>query len=162
MISADWSGVMRDMTVPNYMTPASALASEPVQVTGTPELKMQDKKDNEGKTVKDKDGKPVKVRKTSDSFPGLLAYGIRVEVIRGYKVKTLVDGRSASVPVLDELSLTVWVKEAPSVTVGQYIRLSNVMVGSFVPEQERGKKNPSTMQYIYATGVQVVEEQKND
>ena len=153
---------MPGMIVPNYMIPASALASEPVQVTGAPELKMQDAKDNEGKTVKDKNGNPVKARKTSNSFPGLLAYGIRVEVIRGYKVKTLVDGRSASVPVLDELSLTVWVKEAPSVTVGQYIRLSNVMVGSFVPEQERGKKNPSTMQYIYATGVQVVEEQKND
>lgn len=50
--------------------------------------------------------------------------------MRGRKRKTLFNGRSAEVPVLDEISVTVWAESAPSVQVGQYVRLSGVMVGA--------------------------------
>jgi ssDNA-binding replication factor A large subunit len=108
---------MTHMTVPNYLIPASVLASEPVEVTRAPEMR----------TVGEGDDKKPKV---SDYFPGRTAYGLAVEVVRGRKRKTLLNGRSAEVPVLDEISVTVWAESVPSVQVGQYVRLSGVMVGA--------------------------------
>lgn len=108
---------MSSVTVPTYMIPASVLATEPVEVTRAPEMRTV----GEGKKEKPK---------VSDYFPGRIAYSLAVEVERGRKRKILLDGRSGEVPVLDEVSVTVWAESAPSVKVGQYVRLSGVMVGA--------------------------------
>lgn len=108
---------MASIPVPAYMVPASILATEPVEVTRGPEMK----------TVGEGDQKKPK---TSDFFPGRTAYGLTVEVVRGMKRKNLMDGRTAEVPVLDEISVTVWAESAPEVAPGDYVRLSGVMVGA--------------------------------
>lgn len=119
---------MQRMTVPPYLIPASVLASEPVEVTKAPEMVLVDEKP-----------------KVNSNFPGRTAYRMAVEVVRGTKEKTLFDGRSAEVPILDEISVTVWTASAPSAQVGQYVRLAGVMVGAV---------DGST--YVQATGVTAV------
>lgn len=120
---------MSRMTVPPYLVPAGLLASEPVEVTRAPELVLVDEKP-----------------KANSNFPGCQAYRMAVEVVRGSKKKTLVDGRTVEVALLDEIPLTVWTVTAPSVQVGQYVRVSGLMVGAV---------DGST--YVQATGVQAVE-----
>ena len=104
---------MSRMTVPPYLVPAGLLASEPVEVTRAPELVLVDEKP-----------------KANSNFPGCQAYRMAVEVVRGSKKKTLVDGRTVEVALLDEIAVTVWTASAPSAQVGQYVRLSGLMVGA--------------------------------
>ena len=120
---------MASIPVPAYLVPAGILATEPVEVTRGPEMK----------TVGEGDQKKPK---TSDFFPGRTAYGLTVEVVRGMKRKTLMDGRTAEVPILDELSVTVWAESAPEVGLGEYVHLHGVMVGAV-----------DGTAYVQATGV---------
>lgn len=129
---------MPRMIVPQYLVPASVLASEPVEVTRAPKIKTEGKGDN-------------KRPKTSDYFPGCTAYRMAVEVVRGMKRKTLFNGRSAEVPVLDEVSVTVWAESEPSVQVGEYVRLAGVMVGAVTEEN-----SSDAATYVQALGVAAV------
>lgn len=108
---------MASIPVPAYMVPAGILATEPVEVTRGPEMKL----------VGDGDQKKPKV---NPNFPGRTAYGLTVEVVRGAKQKTLADGQKRTVPILDELSVTVWAESAPEVVLGEYVHLHGVMVGA--------------------------------
>lgn len=108
---------MASIAVPSYMVPAGILATEPVEVTRGPELKLVGEGDQK---------KP----KANANFPGRAAYSMAVEVIRGTKEKTLADGQKRVVPILDEISVTVWVESAPEVGPGDYVRLHGVMVGA--------------------------------
>ena len=120
---------MSRMAVPPYLVPASVLASEPVEVTRAPELVLVDEKP-----------------KVNANFPGCQAYRMAVEVVRGSKQKRLLDGSTVEVALLDEIAVTVWTATAPSVQVGQYVRLAGVMVGAV---------EGST--YVQATGVAAVQ-----
>lgn len=115
---------MASIPVPAYMVPASILAMDAVEVTRGPKMKMVGKGENK---------KP----KTNDSFPGRVAYTMAVEVIRGTKQKTLEDGQKPVVPILDEISVTVWAERAPEVAPGDYVRLQGVMVGAVTDEGDR-------------------------
>lgn len=103
--------------IPSYLVPAGILATEPVEVTRGPEMKL----------VGEGDEKKPKV---NPNFPGRTAYSMAVEVVRGTKRKTLFDGRTAEVPVLDEIAVTVWAEGAPEVEPGDYVNLRGVMVGA--------------------------------
>lgn len=126
---------MASIPVPAYMVPASILAMDAVEVTRGPKLKMEGKGENK---------KP----KVNDHFPGLFGYTMPVEVIRGMKQKTLADGKSGVVPILDEISVTVWAESAPEVAPGDYVRLHGVMVGAVTDEGDR-----DAALYVQALGV---------
>lgn len=129
---------MASIPVPAYMVPASILAMDAVEVTRGPKMKTEGKDENK---------KP----KTNDNFPGRVAYTMAVEVIRGTKQKTLEDGQKPVVPILDEISVTVWAERAPEVRPGDYVRLQGVMVGAVTNEGDR-----DAVLYVQALGVSKV------
>lgn len=126
---------MASIPVPAYLVPAGILATDAVEVTRGPKLKTEGKGENK---------KP----KVNDHFPGLFGYTMPVEVIRGMKQKTLADGKSGVVPILDEISVTVWAEHAPEVGPGDYVRLEGVMVGAVSEEGSR-----DAVLYVQALGV---------
>lgn len=108
---------MAGIAVPAYMVPAGILATEPVEVTRGPELKL----------VGEGDQKNPKV---NANFPGRFGYAMAVEVVRGAKQKKLPNGKAVEVAMLDEINVTVWAESAPEVAPGDYVRLHGVMVGA--------------------------------
>lgn len=126
---------MASIPVPAYLVPAGILATEPVEVTRAPEMKLVGEGDQK---------KP----KTNENFPGCAAYSMAVEVIRGAKQKTLADGQKRTVPILDEINVTVWAASAPEVGLGDYVHLHGVMVGAV---SEKGTRD--AVLYVQALGV---------
>lgn len=129
---------MAGIAVPPYLVPAGILATEAVEVTRGPKIKTEGKGENK---------KP----KVSDYFPGRAAYSMAVEVIRGMKQKTLADGKVGMVPILDEISVTVWSETAPTIKPGDYVHLHGVMVGAVSEEGSR-----DAVVYVQAIGVSKV------
>lgn len=103
--------------IPSYLVPAGLLATEPVEVTRGPEMKLV----GEGEAKKPK---------TNQNFPGRFGYAMAVEVVRGVKQKNLPNGKTVEVAVLDEINVTVWAESVPEVGPGDYVHLRGVMVGA--------------------------------
>ena len=100
------------MAIPAGMIPVTALTGA-VEIASELHLKH------------DEEGNP----KENANFPGRIAYGTRVEVVTGYREKTMPDGQSLTLPELKNYPLTIWTENAIDLPVGTYVYLQNLYAG---------------------------------
>lgn len=100
------------MPMPAGMIPVTALTGA-VEITSELHLKV------------DEEGNP----KENANFPGRIAYGTRVEVVTGYREKTMPDGKIITIPELEKFPLTIWTENAVDLEVGTYVYLQNLYAG---------------------------------
>lgn len=115
--------------VPTHMISATALL-EPVEVVRAPEIASARGSDSP---------------KTSTNFPGTAAYRVTVEYLRGTREKTFQDGEIVTIPVLDQVTVTVWSATSLKAEVGDYVVFNDLMIGAV----------DSTL-YVQAQGMEVV------
>lgn len=101
------------MSIPNYLTPLTALTA-PMEITGP----VREKKDQED------------VQKRSQAFDNRLGWIVPVEVVRGTRQKRLPTGEVMDVLDTQALNITVWNNAAPQAQPGTYISLVKPMIGS--------------------------------
>lgn len=120
------------LPVPERMLPIRSLLA-PVEVVRGPQLRLV----GEGDSAKPK---------VSDDFPGRQAYSMTVEVVAGFRTKTLPGREPFSAADLRKYSVTVWAESQPACMPGDYVRLEGLCAGSF----DRGF-------YLWASGAERVE-----
>lgn len=101
------------MSIPNYLTPLTALTT-PMEITGP----VREKKDQED------------VQKRSQVFDNRLGWIVPVEIVRGTRQKRLPTGEVMDVLDTQALNITVWNNAAPQAQPGTYISLVKPMIGS--------------------------------
>lgn len=100
------------MSTPAGMIPITALTGA-VEIVMPLYLKIDD------------EGSP----KENVNFPGRIAYGTRVEVVTGYREKTMPDGAVITIPELEKFPLTIWTENELDLPVGTYVYLQNLYAG---------------------------------
>ena len=121
--------------MPDNMLPVLHL-SGPVEVIRGPQLKLVGDGD---KTTP----------KTHQAFPGRQAYGMTIEVVRGFRTKALPGREPVTAAELQSFPVTVWADTAPDCAPGDFVRLKNLGAGAL----DRGF-------YLWATAVEKIVAEK--
>lgn len=125
------------MTMPAHLLPVSFIAG-PVEVLRGPQLKLVGDGD---KTTP----------KTHQAFPGRQAYGLTVEVVRGFRTKNLPGREPVTAAELQSFPVTVWADTAPDCAPGDFVRLKNLCAGAL----DRNF-------YLWATAVEKIPAEKKE
>lgn len=83
--------------------------------------------------VKDEKGEVKRVPvgpKRNAYFPDCFQWRYEVETLVRMKEKRDLKGKVVEVPELEKVKVSIWSKEEPGISPGDYVRLENIMIGS--------------------------------